>query len=364
MHLHNILATAIAASQVGASMQNDQCPVGNWTCSSNTLIVNPVGNSFETASSLSMHGTTSETSEREFLVDFGLVSNQGNTSSPPTTPYHDKVTLYASIVAEPGTGDVWAINPLLTQSAGSGDYNAQGIELDFNNNNAHRGDADAGAGLAAPVSYGLSVTGAGAFRGTAAYAVSGPGHRIWNRGIVFANDAIQQSTFQDLGNPEKSVDIRGNPTYGVYQSSSTSKNYFAGQTNHGGKVTVRGKSVIVGGEIDEVDFGDQDRHEIVCSGNTVLPSTGATTVSLAKCHGVQFPDAGKAGTKHDGQKQSLFDEFARSTAVYTVTAIGGPSPNLHVAKELSATGEFSIAGGLPSGKVSWTVRTWTPATHD
>jgi hypothetical protein len=63
---------------------------------------------------------------------------------------------------------VWAINPLVTQAPDSGSYDAQGIELDFNNLNAHRGEDDAGAGLAAPVSYGLSVTGAGDFRSTAA----------------------------------------------------------------------------------------------------------------------------------------------------------------------------------------------------
>ena len=54
---------------------------------------------------------------------------------------------------------------------------------------------------------------------------------MWNRGIVFANNAINQSTFQDLGSPHKSVDIRGNPTYGVYQSSAAAKNYFAGGTS-------------------------------------------------------------------------------------------------------------------------------------
>lgn len=74
---------------------------------------------------------------------------QGANSRP--TPYHDKVTLYAGMLAENGTGDVWAINPLLTMGPSSGDYNAQGIELDFNNRNAHRGDADAGGGLAPPV---------------------------------------------------------------------------------------------------------------------------------------------------------------------------------------------------------------------
>lgn len=76
---------------------------------------------------------------------------QGENSRP--TPYHDKVTLYTGMVAKSGTGDVWSINPLLTMAPASGAYNAQGIELDFNNLNAHRGDADAGAGLAPPVAF-------------------------------------------------------------------------------------------------------------------------------------------------------------------------------------------------------------------
>ena len=87
------------------------------------------------------------------------------------------------------------MNPLVTQLPGSGEYNAQGIELDFNNENSHRGDADAGAGLAPPVSYGFSISGAAPYRSTSAMLVSGSG-RIWNRGIVFANDCIEQSTMQ------------------------------------------------------------------------------------------------------------------------------------------------------------------------
>ena len=57
------------------------------------------------------------------------------------------MAIYAATRAVAGTGDVWAMNPLVTQEPESGAYAAQGIELDFNNNNAHRGDADAGAGL-------------------------------------------------------------------------------------------------------------------------------------------------------------------------------------------------------------------------
>jgi hypothetical protein len=200
---------------------------------------------------LNIEGTTAQPHTREFLVNLGLVSNKGGTAE--STPYRDKVALYASTEAHNGTGDVWAINPLVTQMPGSGKYDAQGIELDFNNNNDHRGEADAGAGLAPPVSYGLSITGASAKRSTAAMLVCGA-PKQWNRGIVFANNAIAQSTFQDLTNPQKSIDIRGNPTYGVYQSSAHSANWLNGNTGIGEvppnsskyKLLVNGQAVSTG----------------------------------------------------------------------------------------------------------------------
>jgi hypothetical protein len=52
---------------------------------------------------------------------------------------NDKVTLYTGIAGERGTGDMWSSNPLVAQSAGSGDYNAQCTELDLNNEGAPRG---------------------------------------------------------------------------------------------------------------------------------------------------------------------------------------------------------------------------------
>lgn len=73
------------------------------------------------------------------------------------------------------------------------------------------------------------------------------GSAIWNRGIVFANNAVNQSTFQDLGNPHKSVDIRGNPEFGVYQSSADSHNYFAGKTGVGDRPS--DAMLSVGGDI-------------------------------------------------------------------------------------------------------------------
>jgi len=214
--------------------------VGNYPAANLSYTVHPVGNGFDTLSTLSIEGQTSADATREFLVNLGLESRTG--AAAASTPYRDKVTLYAGMSAQAGTGDVWAINPLLTMEEGSGsDYTAQGIELDFNNNAGHRGEADGGAGLAPPAAYGLSVTGASKFRATSALLVCGGCHgpacgnktHMWNRGITFANDAIAQSTFQELGSPQRSIDIRGSPGYGIYQENPSSKNFFAGGTTLG-----------------------------------------------------------------------------------------------------------------------------------
>jgi hypothetical protein len=97
--------------------------VGNFSAAALSALCDPTGNGFPTNTALTVQGVTSQDDNREFLVNLGLVSNRGVNSRP--TPYHDKVTLYAGVVAEAGTGDVWAMNPLVTQAAGSGDYNAQ-----------------------------------------------------------------------------------------------------------------------------------------------------------------------------------------------------------------------------------------------
>lgn len=312
------------------------CPAVDYLCTKNTVPTHPVGNDPLTYTSFSLHGATAQSSAREFLVDLGMESSTGNVSVPPTTPFHDKVTLYTSIVGLPGTGDIWAMNPLVTQSPNSGDYAAQGIELDFNNNNAHRGDSDAGTGLGGAVSYGLSVTGAGQYRSTSAFLVSGPGtHKIWNRGIVFANNCIRSSTFQDLGSPEKSVDIRGNPTYGIYQSSTTTKNYFAGKTVHSGELRAYGGRHVV-------TTGERVRSEHVYSGNVMLDMNGGAAVALVE---------EGSGSRRKKKNATFGEEY-----VYSLTSIGAPPKSLHVKNEVDQDGMFTIAGGPQYGKVSWVVR--------
>ena len=231
---------------------NSNTPASPSPAIGDTCSVLPAGNdcktgSCDTASAFAVQGTTSHAEKREFLVTLGLTSDHGHRQLGPRhrPNYNDKVTLYAGIVGKNGTGDIWAFNPLLTQAPGSGSYNAQCIELDLNNMNAHRGDADAGAGLAEPVTYGWSVTGAGKFRSTAAIGVMGQ-KGMWNRGIVFAADSIAQSAFQDLGTSHQtSIDIRGSPVYGIYQASRKTKNWFNGNTTHDGELRLRGKAKLV-----------------------------------------------------------------------------------------------------------------------
>ena len=278
--------------------------LGSFTAQRPLAYVEPVGNRCGTGTVLSVQGNTTHDDQREFLVNFGLVSNRGAKSRP--TPYHDKVVLYTGIRAEQGTGDVWSINPLLTQAPGSGDYNAQGIELDFNNFNAHRGDEDGAAGLPQPFSYGLSITGASSHRSTAAIGVMGA-KKMWNRGIVFtAHDVVEQSTFQDLGNPQKSVDIRGQPEFGVYQSNPSSKNYFAGKTGVGAGFDRRAPSATldVAGDIHfsgqllhasdkgvkrpAVLGGSTVKRHAILSGTAVLDDRGVAEVRLDSAEAPEF----------------------------------------------------------------------------
>ena len=112
-----------------------------------------------------------------------LPKNSSLGSDAKATPQRDKVTLYSSIVGNHGTGDIWAINPLVRLEPASGEYTAQGIEMDVDNFNDHRGDAPGADGLAPPNVYGVAITGAGRFRSTAAVAVMGARH-MWNRGVV------------------------------------------------------------------------------------------------------------------------------------------------------------------------------------
>ncbi len=188
-------------------------PNGGIATGSPSVTINPIANpSIPTLATLGAQATTGSDTTREFLGVFGLTIQNGASA---TGGNQDKVALYAGANMVAGSGDGWAINSVTTIASDAPvTCNAQGYELDFNNLNAHRGDAAAGAGLASPVAYGFSVTGAGSFRSTAAFLISGPGTGIWNRGIVIANTSVVQASFQDLSNATTSLEVFGSHTYG------------------------------------------------------------------------------------------------------------------------------------------------------
>jgi len=178
-----------------------------------TLSIAPTANPITTLASLNVQGSTQSSTTREFQTAMGLTNSKG---VGLTGGNQDRVTLYLGHDAVTGGGDGWSLNSVLTMNASAeATSNFQGYELDFNNLLAHRGEAAQGAGLAAPVAYGLTVTGASSFRSTSAIAVSGPGTPIWNRGIVFGNSSVAQATIQDLTSSTISVEILGTHNYGI-----------------------------------------------------------------------------------------------------------------------------------------------------
>jgi len=230
----------------------------------------PVANPVNTFSSLIVTGTTAQNAAREFLVSIGLVSNKGAAAASPD---RDKVGLYVGLQADSGTGDVWSFNTVLTMAAGAAAYNAQGHELDFNNLNGHRGDTPGAAGLAAPVGYGLSITGVASYRSTSALLLTGASAGVWNRGLTITSGVVQ-SSIQDLGTADRALDLQGAYDYAIDLSSSTST---AAAIQMGNAHSLRGKTtggtartLISLNASDQVFVGDSAQ-QTVLSGSLVVP---------------------------------------------------------------------------------------------
>ena len=184
-------------------------------------------------------------------------------------------------VTEFQKGSAWGLFTGATLAAGAdAGANIQSAEHDISNNLAHRGDADAGGGLASPVAYGVSIWNTGSFRGTAALAVSKAGTAGWNRGVVIAGDSISAtgSAFQDLSlHSDKAIDIRGTPNYGIYQNQPNNAaggrivNYFAGVVEFHNQSYIR---FFAPGEATAMAlFGPQT---LPANYNLTLPSNGGT----------------------------------------------------------------------------------------
>ena len=170
-------------------------------------LVSATGNAAPTLSSFSLQGSTNAAypNIRNFQVNLGLTSNSA--ASCTAGPQCGNVTLYTGIVGMAGTSNIWAQNTLITLTAGSGHYAAQGSEMDFNNFDEDRGDAAGIAGIldANGVAAGHTISGAGSYLSSAALLILGsqntfganPGGPIWNRGAGCANASVVQACLFD-----------------------------------------------------------------------------------------------------------------------------------------------------------------------
>jgi hypothetical protein len=170
---------------------------------------NPTGGALLTTYSTELvQATTSNSGNREFLVNLGLVNNTGYGVANNN---NDKVTLYAGMDMQANAGDGWALNTVTTiNAAAPSNCNAFGYELDFNNNQSHRDNYGTGG------VYGLGVTGAGSFRSTAAILISGVS-TIWQRGIAIGQ--VSNNSIEDTSNSVTCWAMYGTHTYGIDLSS-------------------------------------------------------------------------------------------------------------------------------------------------
>lgn len=184
----------------------------------------PYGDPVTTLTSLNVQGITNSTAAREYLVAFSLLSNKRNGAAGAVSP---SAALYTGIQGQNGTDDIWSIRTTLTQDAASGTYDGIAHEITVVNNVANRGESLGAAGLVTPVTYGHAVDGTGAFRSTAAYAITGPGTAVFNRGLVVAGNAVAQAVIQDLGNSTLSYEIQGSHAYGIDAKAANFSGAFA-----------------------------------------------------------------------------------------------------------------------------------------
>jgi hypothetical protein len=178
-----------------------------------SIAYSPLGNpdsggNYNTHSTLVVEGTTTlGNTGREFLVQMGLTATDG---APDTANLGDKVALYPSIVGSGSPGNIWAINPLVTLSSGSGSYCAQGLEVDINNysyNAATVGDTFVG---------GITITGTTSGANICTYGLSVEGASTtgqWQYGVLITS--ANQSAIWDSSGSTSVVLATGTHAYGL-----------------------------------------------------------------------------------------------------------------------------------------------------
>lgn len=156
------------------------------TLGSMPLAVTPYTAAAAVNTSFNAIATTASATLPEWTGVFSLKSNTGTGNTG-----NDKVALFAAAEGASGTANIWALNTVTLMDAASGDYFAQGYELDFVNNNVTRGDTAGIAGLSGNLAVGqaIAVAGGNTINSTGALWIASKnaawGTGVANRGIFF-----------------------------------------------------------------------------------------------------------------------------------------------------------------------------------
>jgi len=238
----------------------------------------------------------------------------------------NKSALQIAIQANPGSGNVWAFNPMLWLSAGACAVGgAQIEELDMaNNSGTNFGDAVGFAGMEQPAVFGMQITGISSNRVSAAIGIFGnvPGDitaPMWNRGLVAGPYTIRQSFLEDYSNSLQSYLIQGSHSYGID---------FQGQV---GTPAVFGGPAIRFGAQHMVWWRNQantaDLNMLQSSGtDQFLIGNNATEILL------------KADTVHEGNRLGFYS----AAPIFKPTVSGSRSGNAALASLLTALATMGL----------------------
>lgn len=184
-----------------------------------TLSILPVGNALTSLSAFNIQATsaTPPTPTRQYMTNFNFIANHGVDGG--NAGNGDLATIYASIEAQPNSGNVWVFNPLVQVDAGSPPTAHHQIsELDMANNFQDVSSALGPAGVAFPgpsstpgggyYIYGEIAECSGTHNCTAAFEVAGANR--WHRGfLVDQTNAVDQASFADYSTSPIVLDVWG-----------------------------------------------------------------------------------------------------------------------------------------------------------
>lgn len=167
--------------------------------------------------SLVSNGATTSNAHPEFQGVFGLTSANGAGAGANG----NKVTLYAGIKSDAGTGNTWATNFLnyLPSTLGATNQFFQVLEIDLQNDSQNLGAA---GGVTTPGSVGLQITaatnaslnGGVPYLNNSALWITGLTD-VWHNGIIVSGNSVKDITILDAGHATTSYRISGSHAWGV-----------------------------------------------------------------------------------------------------------------------------------------------------